>query len=117
MLKKIYILFLLIIINSSLAAEQSHTATIQITNKLTSKSFELEILVGNSIDLSDIKLEVRKCLTNKNNRLVHASFLKITNIQDNSTLFYNWIFSDNPSISEFYNQIYSVKLVQCKNNL
>ena len=95
-------------------AEEKEIAVLQITNKMTSKSFKLNIHSKTKINLNNLSIKVTKCLTSKSDDLIHATFLRIRNEKKNISLFNGWIFSNNPSISEFYNQIYALKLIKCE---
>ena len=46
--------------------------------------------------------------------LKFAGFLKIKNTKNNVVLFKGWMFSYSPSISEFYDQQFAIKLIKCK---
>ncbi len=63
--------------------------------------------------IDNLIIKVNDCLIN-NDKSNYASFLKVENSKNNKNLFSSWIFSNNPSISEFPHPIYAIKLVKCE---
>ena len=116
MVKKICIIFILINLMSFIRfsyAENSNTSSFQIINKITGKSFVIKVFPDTQERLDNLIIKVNNCLIN-NDKSNYASFLKIKNIKNNKNLFSSWIFSSNPSISEFSHPIYSIKLIKCE---
>ena len=113
MLKIIYILLILFSFIGNSNAENKNFAVLLITNKMTSKTVTTNIPLQKEIYFDNINIFVSKCLTDSS-ELKFASFLKIKTTKNNVVLFKGWIFSYSPSISEFYNQQFAIKLIKCK---
>ena len=116
MVKKICIIFILINFMSFIRlsyAESKNTSFFQIINKITGKSFVITVFPDTQERIDNLIIKVNDCLIN-NDKSIYASFLKVENRKNNKNLFSSWIFSNNPSISEFSNPIYAIKLVKCE---
>ena len=113
MLKTIYIVLIIFSFISASNAENKNFAVLLITNKMTSKTVTINIPLQKEIYFDHIDIFVSKCLTDSS-ELKFASFLKIKTTKNNVTLFKGWIFSYSPSISEFYDQRFAIKLIKCK---
>ena len=116
MVKKICIIFILINFMSFIRlayAENKNTSFFQIINKITGKSFIITVYPDTQERIDNLIIKANDCLIN-NDKLNYASFLQVENKKNNKNLFNSWIFSNNPSISEFSNPIYAIKLVKCE---
>ena len=113
MLKIIYILLILFSFINNSNAENKNFAVLLITNKMTSKTVTTNIPLKKEIYFDHIDIFVSKCLSDSR-ELKFASFLKIKTTKNNVVLFKGWMFSYSPSISEFYNQQFAIKLIKCK---
>ena len=114
MLKRILIVLIIFSFISTSNAENKNFAVLLITNKMTSKTVTTNIPLQKEIYFDNINIFVSKCLTDSS-ELKFAGFLKIKNTKNNVVLFKGWIFSYSPSISEFYDQQFAIKLIKCKN--
>jgi len=94
-------------------AESTNTSFFQIINKITSKSFVIKVSSDTQERIDNLIIKVNNCLIN-NDKSNYASFLKVENIKNNKNLFSGWIFSSDPSISEFPHPIYAIKLIKCE---
>ena len=116
MVKKICIIFILISFLSFIRlsyAESKNTSFFQIINKITGKSFMITVFPDTQKRIDNLIIKVNDCLI-YNDKSNYASFLKVENSKNNKNLFSSWIFSNNPSISEFPHPIYAIKLVKCE---
>ena len=116
MVKIICIIFILINFISFTRlsyAESRNTSFFQIINKITGKSFIITVDPDTQERIDNLIIKANDCLIN-NDKLNYASFLQVENRKNNKNLFNSWIFSNNPSISEFSNPIYAIKLVKCE---
>lgn len=114
MLKRILIVLIIFSFIGTSNAENKNFAVLLITNKMTSKTVTTNIPLQKEIYFDNINIFVSKCLTDSS-ELKFASFLKIKNTKNNDVLFKGWMFSYSPSISEFYDQQFAIKLIKCKN--
>ena len=113
MLKIILIVLILFSFIGTSNAENKNFAVLLITNKMTSKTVTTNIPLQKEIYFDNINIFVSKCLTDSS-ELKFAGFLKIKNTKNNVVLFNGWMFSYSPSISEFYDQQFAIKLIKCK---
>jgi hypothetical protein len=117
----------------------SPTAILQGLNKVTGKTSNLQIKVGEKINFGKLTIKVKKCWRapldqrpeNKilleveedasNQELEGESLIKImdeTISQENGlkkTIFHGWMFSSSPSISGLEHPIYDITAIECKN--
>ena len=116
MVKKICIIFILISFLSFIRlsyAESKNTSFFQIIDKITGKSFMITVFPDTQKRIDNLIIKVNDCLIN-NDKSNYASFLKVENSKNNKNLFSSWVFSNNPSISEFPHPIYAIQLVKCE---
>ena len=113
MLKRILIVLIIFSFIGTSNAENKNFAVLLITNKMTSKTVTTNIPLQKEIYFDNINIFVSKCLTDSS-ELKFAGFLKIKNTKNNVVLFNGWMFSYSPSISEFYDQQFAIKLIKCK---
>ena len=114
MLKRILIVLIIFSFIGTSNAENKNFAVLLITNKMTSKTVTTNIPLQKEIYFDNINIFVSKCLTDSS-EFKFAGFLKIKNTKNNVVLFKGWMFSYSPSISEFYDQQFAIKLIKCKN--
>lgn len=96
---------------------QLKTATIIALNKITAKSQELKLHVGESKYFYNIEIKIHKCIKNLDKYLPdNKVLLTITEYkinEDPATVFQGWLFSSNLSISTFEHPVYEVFPTNC----
>ena len=115
MVKKICMIFIIINFLGNIDfsyADSKNSSFLQVINKITGKSFIITVSPDNHERIDNLIIKVGYCLFNDDTSN-YASFLKVENRKNNKNLFSSWIFSKNPSISEFFHPIYAIKLVKC----
>ena len=110
----------------------SPTAILQGLNKVTGKTSELKIKVGEEAIFGELTIKVKKCwrapldqrpenkilLEITDNNSNQESSNNNTNPAQNSdskkVIFYGWMFSSSPSISGLEHPIYDITAISCK---
>ena len=117
--------------NTSLAEEKANSTTInqisksnfknqavlQMLNKITAKTKILNIDIGEELDTGKLKIKVHKCWKSlPYERPENKILVEITEQDKNSqnnVLFYGWMLSSSPSISNLEHPIYDILALNC----
>lgn len=100
-------------------------AKIQILDKTTAKSNEIEIKVGEITEYNNIVIEIKKCWRSAPDKKPDSKILmkileKNPSDPDNQDLrnqiFYGWMIASSPSISGLEHPVYDIVALNCKNN-
>jgi hypothetical protein len=98
-----------------------NTAVIQALNKVTAKTSTLEIRIGYSIEFGKLSIVAHKCWKSPADQRPDSKIL--LEVFDNSSeeknlidnrIFYGWMMSSSPSISDLENPIYDITAITCK---
>lgn len=97
-----------------------NTIKLQGLNKITGKTFEIEVKVGEIINFERLKIIPIKCWKSypeesPENKLLIRIFETNLNDLKEKSIFYGWIFSSSPSISGLEHPLYDIKLEDCYN--
>ncbi len=101
----------------------SSYAQIQVLNKTTAKSSNLEVKVGNKIRFSSLDIAVRKCWQAPLDQRPESKILidvaeinvdKDSGKEKENRIFYGWIFASSPSLSGVEHPIYDIVAISCK---
>lgn len=95
----------------------TNKAQIVILNKITTKPYTLNVVIGKRYNFSNISYEIHKCakstdvydLSNKMLVSVYDNKEKA----DNSLIFRGWMISTNPSISTIEHPVYELIPIKC----
>ncbi len=95
----------------------TNKAQIVILNKITTKPYTLNIVIGKKYNFSNISYEVHKCAKstdacNLSNKML-VSVYDIKEKADNSLIFRGWMISTNPSISTIEHPVYELIPIKC----
>lgn len=97
----------------------SGTAILQGLNKVTAKTSELKIKIGEQVDFGKLTIKAKKCWKSPpSQRPENKILLEITENNDDGVkkvIFYGWMFSSSPSISGLEHPIYDITAIECKN--
>lgn len=97
-----------------------NTAIIQALNKVTAQTSLLEIKIGSSIEFGKLTIFAHKCWkSSPDQRPEDKILLEIFDKNGKSgskkeKLFYGWMFSSSPSISDLQHPIYDITAIGCK---
>ena len=89
-------------------------------DKITAKTSEINIKIGETIKFGVLDIKVLKCgkIKSKNSRS-EAAYIQVkdsSEIQNEQVFIFNgWTFSSNPSIAPIDHAIYDIWLVSCEN--
>lgn len=101
-----------------------NTAVVQALNKVTAKTSVLEMKIGSRIDFGKITIIAHKCWKSSSDKKPESKILLeiFDNGSDNDEkdksktkpIFYGWMFSSSPSISDLEHPIYDITAITCK---
>lgn len=98
---------------------KTNTIIIQALNKITAKSYEYEIKIGDSITFERIIIKPLFCWKSSPSKIPeNKALIKIVEKKLNKKqeeIFYGWMFSSSPSISSLEHPMYDIRVVNCKN--
>ena len=93
-------------------------AKVQVLNKITAISSDLEIEIGQEIKFGRINIVVEKCWKSPPDKRPENKILmkvsEIDNKNENRVIFYGWMFSSSPSISGLEHPIYDIVALSCE---
>lgn len=96
---------------------KTNTIKIQALNKITAKSYEYKIKIGDSIEFERLIITPLFCWKSAPSDIPeNKALLKISENQLNKEqkeIFYGWMFSSAPSISSLEHPMYDIKVVDC----
>lgn len=96
---------------------ETNTIKIQALNKITAKSYEYKIKIGDSIKFERLIITPLFCWKSAPSDIPeNKALLKISENQLNKEqkeIFYGWMFSSAPSISSLEHPMYDIKVVDC----
>ena len=113
MYKFILIISLLITPYKLYANENTISATIKLTNKVSGKNYIYKINKNENIKHKILKISIEECIINTKNLNEFAAYIMLHDAKKNRLLFNSWILSNNVSISQISHPIYSIKLIKC----
>ena len=96
----------------------ANSAILQGLNKITAKTSEFEVKVGDSVEFGKLTIVVKKCWQAPPDQSPESKVL--LEIYENETadvknkIFYGWMFASSPSISSLEHPIYDVTALGCK---
>ena len=99
-------------------AAQEMRVLLQRLDKVTARTFPIEVGIEDIIHFGTLELIIHKCETsNPEDPIENAAFLEISELREQSTprlLFMGWMFSSSPAISALEHPVYDVWVVSCK---
>lgn len=99
-------------------------AQLQVLNKTTAKTSNLEIKIGEKAKFGSINITAKKCwkasLDQKpeSKILIEVSEIKTSDKEEEkeeNKIFYGWLFASSPSVSGLEHPIYDIVAIDCKN--
>jgi hypothetical protein len=96
----------------------ANVAILQGLNKITAKTSEFEIKVGDSVEFGKLIIIVHKCWQSPADQRPESKILleiyENINEDTKNKIFYGWMFASSPSISSLEHPIYDVTALGCK---
>lgn len=94
-------------------------ANVQILNKTTAKTSNMQIQVNKPVDFGTLKIIIHKCWqASLDQKPESKMLLEVFENEQGKTkqkrIFYGWIFSSSPSISGLEHPIYDISAINCK---
>jgi len=101
-------------------ANNKPTAILIGLDKITAKTSEIKINLGESKKFGLLEIKVLKCGKIKSQtRDDNAAYLQVKDLSQNQDekvfIFNGWTFSSDPSLTPFDHAIYDIQLVNCRN--
>lgn len=100
--------------------QSSALAILQCLNKVSAKTSELRIMVGQEIKFGKLSIKVERCWKSAPEQRPESKILldvKDTGIDGNKNrIFYGWMLSSSPSISGLEHPIYDITAIDCQYN-
>ncbi|MFT5702848.1 MAG: hypothetical protein ACI9TO_000200 [Rickettsiales bacterium] len=101
------------------SARFTNIAVLQALNKVTAKSSNLEVKVGEEIEFGKLVIKAKKCWKSpadqRPENKILLEIMEVSNEGIGNPVFNGWMFSSSPSVSNLENAIYDVIAVECKN--
>lgn len=101
------------------ALRLNKVATIQILNKVTAKASILELPLKEKKQFGQLEIIAHKCwsaaLDQKPENKILLEVLETQSDGESKRIFYGWMFSSSPSISDLENPVYDIRAIECKN--
>ena len=101
---------------------KSNTVTVNIMglDKITAKTSEINIMLGETKKFGPLEIKVLKCgkakSENLNDKVAYLQVKDVSKNQDEKVFIFNgWTFSSDPTIAPFDHAIYDLQLVNCYN--
>ena len=93
---------------------------IQILDKITAKTSEIVINLGEIKKFGPLEIKVLKCgKINSDNKNDSVAYVEVKDMSENQNekvfIFNGWTFSSDPTIAPFDHAIYDLQLVECNN--
>ena len=89
-------------------------------DKITAKTSQIEINIGESKKFGPLEIKILKCGKVKiNNRIDSVAYMQVKDLTKTENekvfIFNGWTFASEPSLTPFDHAIYDLQLVNCKN--
>lgn len=94
-----------------------NTAQIQVLNKITAKSSDFTVRIGNKIEFGQITITAQKCWQAPLDQKPESKILlKVTEkkLKEVNQIFHGWMFASSPSVSGLEHPIYDIIAINCK---
>ena len=94
-------------------------AVLRTLDKITARMSTQEVLIGETIELGNLRVTPRKCLKNPPTETPESSaFLDIYELakeSDPEPVFQGWMFASSPALNAMEHPVFDVWLLDCKN--
>jgi hypothetical protein len=89
-------------------------------DKITSKTFEITVNIGETTKIGFLEIKVLKCGKQKSKSTKdNVAYLQVKDLSENQDekvfIFNGWTFSSDPTLTPFDHAIYDLQLVDCNN--
>lgn len=99
--------------NNSFAATDYEKAAIRILNKITAKSFLVDIDLKKDHKYGGLNIKIHKCWNAPLEQKPETKMLLEIN-ENEQNIFFGWLFASSPSISSLEHPIYDITAIKCK---
>ena len=113
-----FLVFLLFLFNFKSFASDVNLVEIKILDKVSSKTSQLSLNIGEEINFENLIIKILKCKNSEfdDNPEVTA-YMQVQDVTLNNNdkvfVFNGWTFSSSPSISLFDHPVYDIWLIKC----
>ena len=110
---KSFIFIFFLIIYSKISYSET-LAKLRAIDRTTGRSFILKTPLNQTIQFSQLSINVRYCYQNPiNMEIENYAYITIKDSQKNTNIFEGWMFSSSPSINSMEHPINDIWLLEC----
>ena len=114
----LYFIFLLLSFNLSSFANEVNFVEIKILDKISSKTSQLSLKIGEENNFENLIIKILKCKNSEfDDNPEITAYMQVQDItlknNDKVFVFNGWTFSSSPSISLFDHPVYDIWLIKC----
>lgn len=88
-------------------------------DKITAKTLEIDINIGETKNFGPLEIKVLKCAKTKQDNSNSVAYIQVKDLSENENekvfIFNGWTFSSDPTVAPFDHAIYDLQLVNCNN--
>ena len=115
--KFLYLILLLLLINSKSVATEENVVEIKILDKISSKTTQLFLNINQETKFENLIIKILKCKNSEfDDNPEVTSYMQVQDItlknNDKVFVFNGWTFSSSPSISLFDHPVYDIWLIK-----
>lgn len=112
--KIIYILLIIFSFSkNSFASDNYEKATIRILDKITAKSFLIDVNLKENHEYGSLNIKIHKCWNAPLEQKPETKML-LEISENDKNIFFGWLFASSPSISSLEHPIYDITAIKCK---
>tara|TARA_Y100001970_G_C13856092_1_gene661770 strand:+ start:197 stop:595 length:399 start_codon:yes stop_codon:yes gene_type:complete len=116
--KYFYLIFLFLILNNNSFAENINFVEIKILDKVSSKTSQLSLNIGQETKFENLIVKILKCKNSEfDDNPEITAYMQVQDVtlknNDKVFIFNGWTFSSSPSISLFDHPVYDIWLIKC----
>tara|TARA_B100000029_G_C17196530_1_gene822729 strand:- start:144 stop:572 length:429 start_codon:yes stop_codon:yes gene_type:complete len=114
----LYFIFLLLSFNLSSFANEVNFVEIKILDKISSKTSQLSLKIGEENNFENLIIKILKCKNSEfDDNPEITAYMQVQDItlknNDKVFVFNGWTFSSSPSVSLFDHPVYDIWLIKC----
>ena len=114
----LYFIFLLLSFNLSSFAYEVNFVEIKILDKISSKTSQLSLKIGEENNFENLIIKILKCKNSEfDDNPEITAYMQVQDItlknNDKVFVFNGWTFSSSPSVSLFDHPVYDIWLIKC----
>jgi len=118
LLKFTNLIFLLLLFTTNTNAKDINIVEIKILDKVSSKTSQLKLKIGEKKTFENLIIKVFKCKNSEfDDNPEITAYLQVKDLtnknRDDVFVFNGWMFSSSPSIAPFDHPVYDIWLIKC----